>query len=111
MEIIEVIGTILRNLRTEKGVTLKEVSIQTGITDSLISKYERGLSEPGLRPLRKLATYYKVSLDYLFGITEDKQPIITSEKVQELFSGLTVSKKKDAIRYLQFLNVIPEGKE
>ena len=111
MEIVQKIGTVLKHLRAEKDVTLKEVSEQTGISDSLISKYERGLSEPGLRPLRKLADYYQVSLDYLFGTSVDKQPITTPEKVQELFSGLTEKKKRDAIRYLQFLSVIPEEKE
>jgi len=111
VEIVEQIGTILKHLRTEKDVTLKEVSEQTGISDSLISKYERGLSEPGLRPLRKLADYYQVSLDYLFGSSMNKQPITTPEQVQDLFSVLTEDKKRNAIRYLQFLNAIPEEKE
>ena len=70
---------------------------------SLLSKYERGLSEPGLRVLKKLADHFNVSLDYLFGFTKDRQPIIT-ERILDLYTGLDETKKKEAVRYLQFLN-------
>lgn len=111
MELLDKIGVILKDLRSEKNATLEEVAQSIGSTKSLLSKYERGASEPGLRNLKKLADYYDVSLDYLFGFTDEKHPVISSEKLNDLFSGLTVSRKKDAIRYLQFLNVIPEEKE
>jgi len=111
MELLEKIGVVLKELRSEKDATLEEVAQSIGSTKSLLSKYERGASEPGLRNLKKLADYYDVSLDYLFGFTNEKRPVITSEKLNDLFSGLTVNKKREAIRYLQFLNVIPEEKE
>jgi len=37
------------------------------------------------------------------GFTNDKHPIAT-EKIQELFAELDDAKKKEALRYLQFLN-------
>ena len=111
MELLDKIGVILKDLRSEKNATLEEVAQSIGSTKSLLSKYERGASEPGLRKLKKLGDYYDVSLDYLFGFTNEKRPVISSEKLNDLFSGLTASKKRDAIRYLQFLNVIPEEKE
>lgn len=104
MELLGKIGSILKDLRLEKGVTLEEVAQSIGSTRSLLSKYERGVSEPGLRQLKKLADYYDVTLDYLFGFTNEKRPVITSEKLEELFSALSVDKKREAIRYLQFLN-------
>ena len=111
MELLDKIGVVLKELRSEKNATLEEVAQSIGSTKSLLSKYERGASEPGLRNLKKLADYYDVSLDYLFGFTKEKRPVITSEKLNELFSGLAVNKKREVIRYLQFLNVIPEEKE
>ena len=111
MELLEKIGVILKDLRSEKNATLEEVAQSIGSTKSLLSKYERGASEPGLRNLKKLADYFDVSLDYLFGFTKEKRPVISSEKLNDLFSGLTVNKKREVIRYLQFLNVIPEEKE
>lgn len=111
MELLGKIGNVLKELRTEKGVTLEEVAQSIGSTRSLLSKYERGASEPGLRQLKKLADYYDVSLDYLFGFTDEKRPVITSEKLNELFEPLSVEKKKEAIRYLQFLNTVSDNEE
>ncbi|MBC2727615.1 helix-turn-helix transcriptional regulator [Desulfosporosinus sp.] len=103
MELLENIGVKLKALRKEKDETLEEVANVIGSSKSLLSKYERGVSEPGLRVLKKLADHFNVSLDYLFGFTNDRQPIVT-EKIQELFAELDESKKKEALRYLQFLN-------
>jgi len=103
LELLENIGDKLKELRKEKGESLEEVAKFIGSSKSLLSKYERGASEPGLRVLKKLADHFNVSLDYLFGFTNDRQPIV-AEKIQELFSELDEAKKKEAIRYLQFLN-------
>lgn len=103
MELLENIGGKLKTLRKEKGESLEEVAQFIGSSKSLLSKYERGVSEPGLRVLKKFADHFNVSLDYLFGFTNDRQPIIT-EKIQELFSELDEPKRKEAVRYLQFLN-------
>lgn len=111
MELLVDIGHKLKNLRLEKDVTLEELAQSIGSSRSLLSKYERGASEPGLRQLKKLADFYDVSLDYLFGFTCDKRPVISSERLNELFASLSENKKREAIRYLQFLNVISKEKE
>ena len=103
MELLENIGGKLKDLRKEKNESLEEVAQFIGSSKSLLSKYERGASEPGLRVLKKLADHFGVSLDYLFGFTDDRQPIVI-EKIQELFSTLDENKKKEAVRYLHFLN-------
>lgn len=59
------IGMTLKDLRLEKGVTLEEVAQSIGSSKSLLSKYERGVHEPGLTPLSNLCAYYNVSLDWL----------------------------------------------
>ncbi len=104
MELLVEIGTKLKALRLEKGVTLREVSVSIDSSESLLSKYERGSSEPGLRPLKKLSDYYNVSLDYLLGFTEERQPDTSLDKLTELFSNLTEVKKREVIRYIQFIN-------
>ena len=64
---LENIGGKLKALRKEKDESLEEVANSIGSSKSLLSKYERDLSEPGLRVLKKLADHFNVSLDYLFG--------------------------------------------
>lgn len=111
MEVLKQIGLILKELRLEKDVTLEDVANAIGSTKSMISKYERGEHEPGLSKLRKFADYYNVSLDYLFGFTPDKQPVITSEMLNELFTNLSVKKKREVVRFLEFLNSADEKEE
>lgn len=56
---------LLRKLKND--IPLGEVEEATGISKSLISRYETGKSEPGLTNLLILARYYGVSLDWLCG--------------------------------------------
>ena len=55
----------LSALRREKGLTLRELAEQVGITAAALSNYEKGQKEPSLSYAKKLAQYYGVSLDYL----------------------------------------------
>lgn len=57
----------LSALRKEKGLTLRELAEQVGITAAALSSYEKGQKEPSLGYAKKLAQYYGVSLDYLCG--------------------------------------------
>lgn len=57
----------LSALRKEKGITLRELAEQVGITAAALSNYEKGQKEPSLSYVKKLAQYYGVSLDYLCG--------------------------------------------
>lgn len=58
----------LRQLRKEKGKTLKEVASELGVSLSAYSNYEQGTREPSYDVLKKLCEYYNVSADYLLGI-------------------------------------------
>lgn len=99
MDELKQIGERLRELRLEKDVSLEDVARVTGVSKSLLSKYERGIVDPGLRQLRKLITYYSVSLDWLFGFTEDRKPISINDPLR----GLTDEKKIEAISFIQYL--------
>ena len=56
---------ILRKLREEKGLTLRDVSSAINVTTSYISQIERGLKEPSLEVLRALSDYLGVSTSLL----------------------------------------------
>lgn len=99
MDELKEIGERLKILRSEKDVSLEDVAKITGVSKSLLSKYERGLVDPGLRALSKLVRYYNVSLDWLFGFTEDREPI----SIDNPLTGLTDEKKIEAISFIQYL--------
>lgn len=63
---------ILSLLRKEKGISQKEASARLGISQALLSHYEKGIRECGLDFLIRCADFYGVSCDYLLGRTPDR---------------------------------------
>ncbi len=63
---------ILTHLRKEKGVSQKVAAEQLGVSQSLLSHYEKGIRECGLLFLVRAADYYGVTVDYLLGRSYDK---------------------------------------
>ena len=58
---------IITLLRKEKGISQKQVASDLGISQALLSHYEKGIRECGLDFVVKVADYYGVSCDYLLG--------------------------------------------
>ncbi len=63
---------ILTHLRKEKGISQKMAAQELGISQSLLSHYEKGIRECGLIFLVRAADYYGVTVDYLLGRSYDK---------------------------------------
>lgn len=64
----------IRDLREDHDLTQKQISAYLMCDQSLYSKYERMERELPLHLAVKLALFYHVSLDYLVGLTNEKQP-------------------------------------
>mgnify|MGYP004453083795 FL=1 len=58
---------IITLLRKERGISQKNAAAALGISQALLSHYEKGIRECGLDFLVKAADYYNVSCDYLLG--------------------------------------------
>lgn len=56
-------------LRQEKGVSQRSAAEALGISQALMSHYEKGVREPGLAFIVRACDYYGVSSDYLLGRT------------------------------------------
>lgn len=63
----------LRSLRTSRGITQEALASAMGVTAQAVSKWERGTTMPDVSVLPELAVYFGVSLDELFGLTEEKE--------------------------------------
>lgn len=57
--------------RKERNLSQKQAAEDLGISQALLSHYEKGIRECGLEFLVKAADYYNVSCDYLLGRTPD----------------------------------------
>ncbi len=60
----------LRQLRQEYKISCRQLGKDIGLSSSALSHYETGLSVPSIESALKIAEYFDVSLDYLFGRTE-----------------------------------------
>ncbi|WP_300692587.1 helix-turn-helix transcriptional regulator [uncultured Oscillibacter sp.] len=64
----------LRKCRNEAGLTQIKVAIYCDITEKAYQNYELGVHEPKVSILARIARLYKVSIDYLVGLTDDPKP-------------------------------------
>ena len=63
---------IITLLRKERGITQKQAAADLGVSQALLSHYEKGIRECGLEFVVKVADYYNVSCDYLLGRSADR---------------------------------------
>ena len=69
---------LLTLLRKEKGLTQKEAAASLGISQALLSHYEKGIRECGLSFVVRVADFYGVSCDYLLGRSPDRSGLTLS---------------------------------
>ena len=64
----------IRDLREDNDLSQKEIAEYLKCDRSLYSKYERGERDIPLHLMIKLALFYKTSVDYLVGLTDEDNP-------------------------------------
>jgi len=84
------IGEKLRQLRDNANLTQVALASKMGLTQSTINRYENGHSEAPYHVLLWYADYFNVSLDYIFGRTENTfgkyfayQPDVVRSEMEE----------------------------
>lgn len=70
---VEGFASKLKNAREKTGFTQREVEKETGITQSVLARYETGKLEPSIEVLGILADFYGVSVDWLLGTQGGKE--------------------------------------
>lgn len=63
---------MLSKMRKERGVSQKKAATDLGISQALLSHYEKGIRECGLDFVIKCSQYYGVTTDYLLGVSESR---------------------------------------
>jgi transcriptional regulator with XRE-family HTH domain len=90
---------IITFLRKERGLSQKQAASELGISQALLSHYEKGIRECGLDFLIKLSDYYEVTCDELLGV---KHP--TSSVPKDVLSSLKkIAKEAEKILNNQLL--------
>ena len=76
------LGTMIAELRKQRGMTQLELAEKMNVTDKAVSKWERDLSCPDINSLPKLAEILGVSVDELMQIKKEAAEPVS--KVQEI---------------------------
>lgn len=74
------LGSRLKKEREKRNWSQVYVAKKIGITNAVLSNYERDYRDPDTETLKKLALLYGVKTDYLLGLTDDPT---TPEKEKE----------------------------
>ena len=100
-------GVRLLETMHKRDITAAELSRKSGISESNISRYLAGTTEPKLRALLILADALNVSADWLSGVEEEEQveyEIQYGEKeLMSIYKSLSISGKQQVLEYADFL--------
>ncbi|MDE1673415.1 helix-turn-helix domain-containing protein [Nocardia gipuzkoensis] len=75
-EVLDSVGPRLRALRRDRGITLADLAVRTGVSESTLSRLESGQRRASLELLLPLARTYDVPLDELVGAPRTGDPRI-----------------------------------
>lgn len=89
-------GEKLRELRTQKNMSQKDIGNMVGKTQQAVNFWENGESEPGIETLIKLAEYFGVTVDFLVGRSDD------AVAEEGFLYGLTPEAKERVFRYAKY---------
>ena len=60
----------IKELRKDQGLTQKQLAKLLNKSETGVASWEQGLSEPNINDIRKLCEIFKVSADYLLGLSD-----------------------------------------
>lgn len=105
----------LRKLRNEQKITMDELSAKTNISKSVISYLENEKRPFTQEHLEILSKFFKVSIDYLLGKTDNKkmQSFVVADadgtittiqhELIDATKGLTTEDMKEIFNYIDFV--------
>lgn len=77
----------LRVLRGNSGMTQWQIAQALNISRSAYAYYETGATRPDFDTLTRLAQIFRVSTDYLLGVDENVQPVLTMNSVRPRYAS------------------------
>src|SRR5438046_769900 len=86
-DVLAAVGPRLRTLRSDRNLTLEDVSTASGVSVSTLSRLESGQRRPTLEILLPLARLYGVPLDDLVGAPLTGDPRIHLKPI--IHAGMT----------------------
>ena len=73
----------IRQLREKRGLIQDILATELGITQQMLSKYERDITLIKVDVLKRIAAYFNVTTDYLLGVSDIKRDLQRQMKINE----------------------------
>ena len=73
----------IKQLREKRGLIQEILAAELGITQQMLSKYEKDVTLVKVDILKKIATYFNVTTDYLLGVSDVKRDLQRQMKMNE----------------------------
>ena len=73
----------IKQLREKRGLIQEILAAELGITQQMLSKYERDVTLIKVDILKKIATYFNVTTDYLLRVSDVKRDLQRQMKMNE----------------------------
>lgn len=77
----------LKKLRTQRGISQKEVADGVGCSPTVYSRYETGERQPSIEMLISLSKFFSVSVDCIVGNAEAAVPCFTASEVELIMAA------------------------
>ena len=85
---VSTVGNDIRAMRKSRGITLSEFAEKLDRSVGFVSQIERGLSEPAINDIRKIASLFEVPISFFFGETSgdptEARHIVRAEERRKL---------------------------
>ena len=99
----------LQELRTQAGLTQRELAEKIGVKNYTVANWEQNRTEPAIKDLVDLANFFEVSVDYLIGRESELGQIIVFKNLTDsqielltLFEQFSADKKEVILKLLKF---------
>jgi transcriptional regulator with XRE-family HTH domain len=86
-------GDRIALLRDKQALTQEDLANKLGISRAALSHYETSRREPDYNTISKIASFFRVSIDYLLGRTNEPDSILDQE-IREFVDNLELSDEK-----------------
>ncbi len=85
------VGERLKLIRTENRYSQTKIADMCGVTQATIGRYETGVAEPPIEKLLWYAEQFDVSLDYIFGRTNDPKGNLYNDKLSNIQKNININ--------------------
>ena len=105
----------IKQLRKKRGITQQRLASELGITQQMLSKYEKDVSLIKIDVLKRIAVYFNVTTDYLLGISDVKRDLQKqlkmNETLDEYYDLIEVYKELDQYNQEMIWSIIQDVKK